>query len=513
MTLEKRTANRRQKWEAVNSTRSELVEIQPRYDLIRHSIYGEYAIKEQRTTYLPQPNPTDTSDTNQQRYEDYLCRAVFYNVTQRTQEGLVGQIFLRPPIPEFPSELEPLIENADQEGNTLAQVCKKASGYVLAYGRAGLLADFPNMSRPASKSEVLEGTFRPVIRLYKPWDIINWQVEIVNSESVLTMVVLKEYYEKRDTNGFEVTLYEQYRVIELINGKVVVTLVKLGENGSDPSTEQYRLRDSDGVPLDRIPFVFMGSENNDTTIDRPPLYDMAVLNVSHYRNSADYEESVFYIGQPTLFISGVNQAWVNDVWKGKVQMGARAGIPAPQGASADILQVEPNTLAKEAMEQKEQQMIAIGAKLVERKSNVERKEAEIQIEAASDVSVLTKIAYNIEDAFKLVLSYCGKFVGADTEELKYEVNKNFDLTSLTAEELRQLNELINSENPLLAFEEIRKILERSGYTCLDLEEAKAAIEEDQQKKVAMAKMMMEATTPPQPPSGANNGTGGNNSNS
>lgn len=512
ITPTKKKSNVASKWDAVAHVREELTEIKPRYELIRDCLKGEYAVKAKKTKYLPKPNAADTSDKNEARYKEYLTRAVFYNVTERTSEGLVGQIFLRNPMHKLPPLLEPLVKNADGEGLTLTQVAKQACGHILPYGRGGILADFPNLDKQPSKKELDEGTVRPVIKFYSPFDIINWQTEVVNSETVLTMVVLKEYYEKREPNSFKVTKYEQYRVLELVDGCTRVTIVKFGDRGDEPATEKYELCDHEEKPFDRLPFVFCGSENNDAKVDCPPLYNMAILNLGHFRNSADYEESCFFIGQPTLFLSGLTDQWVKDVLKDKVQMGSRGGIPGPPGSRADLLQVTPNSIAFEAMKHKEEQMVAIGAKLVERKSGVERKEKEIEIEAASDVSILTKIAMNIEEAFVKALEFCARFVGADAEGIEYEVNKIFDLTSYTPEEVRQLKEIFESETPALLLEEMRGVLERMGITKYEFAEFEIKLEEQQTKRMDMIKKMTEATAPPVPPGGTGDPNEGGNNN-
>jgi len=70
-------------------------------------------------------------------------------------------------------------------------------------------------------------------------------------------------------------------------------------------------RQSDGSLWDEIPFSFIGSINNDETIDKAPLYDIAEINISHYRNSADYEESSFLLDSLPLLFSGLTQSWVD----------------------------------------------------------------------------------------------------------------------------------------------------------------------------------------------------------
>ncbi len=480
----------------VDHTRQELIDILPRYEMIEDCLEGEYAVKEKKTTYLPKPNPTDTSAANQSRYDDYIKRAIFYNVTARTSDALVGQIFLRPPEVELPELLGPIEKNANGEGLDIIQLTKEACSYVLPYGRGGMLADYPTTEGMVSRGDIMEGRVRPTIRFYKPKDIINWETRIIGNETVLTMVVLKEVFERRDMDSFKVSKYEQFRALELLDDgcvRVSIFVYDADHRGMDKE-RVYTICDVDGNEFGRIPFTFIGSENNDCYIDRPPLYTMSVLNIAHYRNSADYEESLYFIGQPTLFISGVTEDWVKDVWKGTLRLGARGVIPGPPDSSASLIQATPNSLAKEGMDQKEEQMISVGAKLVERQSGVERKEKEIEIEAAGDTSILTSIAQNVESAVIESLKFAAKFVGADENQIKFNVNKNFDLTSLTAEELRQINEIADSDNPVLSFEERRAIVKRSGYAFQPLEEAKTAIAKDMETRAMFARMMADATT-------------------
>ena len=66
---------------------------------------------------------------------------------------------------------------------------------------------------------------------------------------------------------------------------------------------------SSGKVFDRIPFEFIGAENNDSTVDDAPLWPLAYLNLHHFRNSADYEDSVFLIGQAQPWMSGLTTEW------------------------------------------------------------------------------------------------------------------------------------------------------------------------------------------------------------
>src|SRR5690606_21311999 len=79
----------------VEFQREELTALIPAYELIRDCIAGSRAIKKRGDIYLPRPNAADKSADNLARYDAYITRAMFYNVTRRTLAGLTGQVFMQ----------------------------------------------------------------------------------------------------------------------------------------------------------------------------------------------------------------------------------------------------------------------------------------------------------------------------------------------------------------------------------------------------------------------------------
>ena len=461
---------------SVDTVRDELGKILPIYEMIQDAISGESAVKAKREKYLPAPNSSNSEAENLKRYNAYLLRAVYYNVISPTRDALVGQIFLRPPLVELPDSLKSLEENINGEGLSLELLVKMAANHVLPYGRGGFLADFPTSESEITLADIKDGKYLPFIQFYSPWSIINWRVEKVGNRKKLTFLVLVENVEELK-GDYKVEIEERHRVYRLIKNQCTVEVHYMGQR------ETFIIKDSQGVPLTYIPFEFIGSENNDSDIDEPPFYDLARLNIGHFRNSADYEESVFLVGQPTPVVNGLTREWVDSYFKDGIMFGSRTCITLPENADAKLLQAMPNTLAFEAMTHKEDQMISIGAKIVNAKRNVERKQAEIEIEAASQTAVLTTIKNNLQQALRNCMVYACDFVGANKEEIKIELNDNFDLTSMTAEELRYLMELYTLNG--ITFSEFRENLRRSGIAKLKDEEAKNEIMEDQKMKKAL----------------------------
>lgn len=479
----------------VSFVRPELAKLLPMYYLIRDVIAGEPTVKAARTTYLPMPNAEDTSAENRERYNAYLKRAVFYNVARRTLFGLVGQVFMREPEVQVPSLLKPLVVNATGANVNLTQLAKKATSLTLAYSRCGLFVDYPNTESQggASIADLEAGRVRPTLYVFSPTEIINWRVIERGAEEVLSLVVIFETWCAQD-DGFEMTNSGQFRVLRLDEDGYYVHEIWREPNptkadGSKIPKGNYELYEvarptnSAGNRLTEIPFMFIGSENNDHNPDNPSFYDLASLNVAHYRNSADYEESCYIVGQPTPVLTGLTEEWVQNVLKGTVAFGSRGGIPLPSGADAKLLQAAPNTMIKEAMDAKERQMVALGARLVEQKE-VQRTATEAELEAASEGSSLASAAKNVSAAFEWALKWAARWVGAADGGVKFVLNADFDIARMTPEERKTLVQ--EWQVGAITFEEMRSGLRKAGVATEDDDVAKASIAKDTAEAMALA---------------------------
>jgi hypothetical protein len=489
------------KLSGVEFQRPEFRELLPIYETINDCLAGEHAIKRRRQKYLPMPNADDTSKENLSRYNAYLQRAIFFNVTAKTHGGAVGFMFMREPVVKLPPELEAMEDDATGEGVPLCQAAKEAVASLVAKGRAGVWADYPATGGATTVADVDDGV-HPVIRIYKAEDIVNWRHEKINNEWVCTLVVLREEVDVSIDNQFETHRQIQYRVLELTNGVYYVSVWKkpvqiygainqpVGTVGQIASgvysvTEgPVAPTDAQGKPFDEIPFEFMGIWKNVAKPDQPPLYDMAVLNLGHYRNSADYEESAFIVGQPTPWASGLTQDWVENVLKGKIAIGARGILPLPVNGQAGLLQASPNTMPKEAMDAKEAQMRALGAKLVATDPQSPDKTAtEASINNVAETSVLSNVANNVSCGFERALKWCAMFTGSAVTEdtLQFKVHSDLGLSQMTAQDRAQL--IAEWQAGALTWQEMRNAYHQAGIATEDDEKAKEDIANDKAKEM------------------------------
>lgn len=385
----------------------------------RTCVAGPSSVKKAKTKYLPQPNPTDTSKENEARYDDYLKRANYVNFTGSTLDGMLGMVFRKDIHVELQANIEYLKENANGGGLTLEQSTRRLISDMLQTGRDGILVDYPQADPGLSKADVDALNLQANLLLYKAENIINWRTTTVGGIKKLSLVVLKEDKEIISEDGFTVEIQECHRVLLLKEGVYIQQIYDKNNNIIAESMPRM----ADGNIWDEIPFTFVGSQNNDEIVDKSPLYDIAEINLAHYRNSADFEESCFIVGQPTPVLSGLTQSWIDGVMKGGVLFGSRTAILLPDGGGADLLQASENQMPSKGMDMKEQQMIKIGARIIQDVGANETAEA-AKIRYAGQNSKLGTIVGNVESAIKQCFEWAMLFMGGSGDN-RFEINREF----------------------------------------------------------------------------------------
>ncbi|AJD82840.1 portal protein [Achromobacter phage 83-24] len=440
----------------VDTVRPEVTAMLPKWEQMRDILQGEEAIKARTVKYLPMPDNEQDPEQNKKRYEAYVQRAVFVNFTERTLLGLQGQVFAQNPDLKLPKDLEGLLSDADGDGVGLIEQLEQSVGYLLAYGRAGLLTDYPTQDEPITKAQRDAGEVGPKLILFSPFSIINWRHTFYKGRNRLSLVVLSEQY-PLEGDGFELNYGQQWRVLRLEDAdtpepKYRIDIYRRVKRDNDPAAptgaenvgageivlhDTIEPLDYNGNRLSYIPFEFIGSNNNNASPDNPPLHSIGSVNLAHYRNSADYEESCFIVGQPTVWVSGVDENYVKEAWGGKLYLGSRAIVTLPPEGSAGILQAQPNSLPMEAMKDKREQIVALGAKLAE-PGKVQRTLGEARLEEATQASVLVNCVRNTQSAYLKGLSYAIQFHGGSLEDLKLVISTDFAISRLEPNERQVL---------------------------------------------------------------------------
>lgn len=481
---------------SVKYVRPEVTQLKPIYRKIRDVLAGPSAIKAAGSLYLPIPDPSDTSIYAVPRYNNYLERAIFFDATARTHDGFVGQMFYRETQIELPPVLEFMRANVDGQGTTLEQQAKNVAGEVLGLGRAGLYVDYTAQDGvPISIADQEKAKVRPIVTRYAPERIINWRYTTIETTRFLSLVVLEEKYQKED-DGFEVHDDWQYRELRMVflDGRWQFRCRVWRDEEIYSETFPKR---GDGQVWERITFEFIGAQDNDAEIDKPPLEGMAEINIGHYRNSAEYEEMIFMSGQPTPYATNISDMWMKEHWNNELRLGCREFIALPQDATMGLLQMAVNTMAKEGMDAKEKQLVALGAKIAENKTTTttateENRDSVIENSVLSSVAKNTSSAYS--EALKLACIYSN--IPVTDKTIVFEINTDFELTRLSPQDRTQL--LAEWQGGGITWEEYRWNMKRGGVAYLDDNKAKDLIAAEQEDNIDLEAKRVAATTPVEP---------------
>lgn len=397
----------------------------------RATYKGQQAIKDGGKKYLPIGN-----GMNEKEYEAYKNRAVFYNATKRTVDGLTGVIFRKDPTYEVPNTFEDTFWKLGYGGKSAIDISHELTEEVVITSRCGLLVDFPaNQSEELLSKEEAEALGqRPYASIYRAENIINWKFKYTNNGVKLSMVVLMETIEDKSDNKYEVEYINQYRELYLDDDGFYAQRV-YAEDGNTHIDEEY-IPLINGQRIDFIPFWIATPQGNEYREIIPPVInDLSDLNIAHYVNSADREQELYWAGVKMF----VFPAWEDS------ENPPRIGKPisAPENCKPMVLEASAGSVIQEEMTKKEERMAVLGSQILSGKGRYVESAQTAQIHQSGEQSVLASIAQSITRIMEDVLNFCYAWENGivdykSVDVIKFELNNDFDSTRLSGQDITSL---------------------------------------------------------------------------
>lgn len=414
---------------AVDSKHEEYEEHYDQWERCEHATEGQDEIHEYGVKYLPR-----LSGQTDQEYKSYKLRALFYNATQRTIDGLTGLMFIKPPTTEYPAGLEALTSDVTMSGVNLHQFAEMVAEEVVMLGRCGVLVDHPPNAEALTLAQAQSLGMRPYMRLYEAESIINWRTQRIGDTEMLTLVVLEEDYEVQK-DEFKAECETQWRVLDIAPAGYRQRVFRKNDRGEFYVVEEiYPL--SQGKPIARIPFEFFGVRDNTPCVDKPPLLDLVDVNLSHYRTTADYEHGLHFTGLPTPVVTG----FYSDDQTAQLRIGSGTAwlLPDP-AAKAFYLEFTGQGLSelREALRAKEAMMATLGARILAPERKVSETAQAAAIHQAGENSVLASMAQSISIGITHCLEYMANWAGI-AGDVRMAVNRDYLPNSMTYQDVAEL---------------------------------------------------------------------------
>ncbi len=412
---------------------------------------GSDAVKDQKVAraYLP---PLDTQVAmgwgGDSLYEAYKTRALYYNAMGRTVNGLAGVVFQKTPKMKIPTKYEKDMLDVTLRGEPSDLVALIAMREVLTTGRYGVLVDVTSGTKP-----------RSYWTGYKTEDIVNWRETRIDDNWVTTLVILREDEWVPDKNDpeFVVELRNAYRVLRLRQTErglvyttqryhqVTSTTVGAKMDAFEPEGEKTPSRR--GKPLDFIPFTFFGPTSVAIDVQKPPLIDLADINLSHYRTSADLEHGRHYVSLPTPWMAGAEKDNMS-----KVTLGPAGMLILEKGGAAGMLEFSGSGLGslERADDTKRKMMATVGARMLEDQGGPAETATAVTLRHSGEHATLKTITGAIERGFSEVARthvWWAEGAGPEWEDVdvSYELNKDFFAQKMSSEDAKTLVLMLQAE--------------------------------------------------------------------
>ena len=256
--------------------------MEPHWGLIEDLLSGTYEMRRRHRRYLPQePREIDES------YDNRLARSVCPPFYQRLEKMLAGMLTRKPVrLNDVNDTIREQLFDVDLQGNDLNVWTYETARTMIRYGHVGVLVDAPS-----------NALGRPYWVTYSPREILGWRSELVDGSQRFTQIrLLEKVFEPDGLYGEKQV--EQVRLLT-------------------PGAFEIHRKDEDGnfsifeegtTSLNEIPFSVAYANRVNWMESRPPMEDIAELNLKTYQIQSDLDNQLHLSAVPMLAFYGFPQS-------------------------------------------------------------------------------------------------------------------------------------------------------------------------------------------------------------
>ena len=393
----------------INDPNNTWFQQEPHWMLIEDLLGGTYQMRKRHRKYLPQePRELDES------YDNRLARSVCPPFYLRLERMLAGMLTRKPVrLNETSDEIRESLFNVDLQGNDLNVWTYETTRKMVRYGHVGVLVDAP-----------ASGNGRPYWVTYTPRDILGFRTEMVDGQIKFTQIRLSEKVAIPDGEYGE-KIIEQVRLLTPGNFQIY----RKNKNN------KFTIFEEGTMDVDEIPFSVAYSNRINLLESRPPMADIAELNLKAYQIQSDLDNQLHISAVPMLAFYGFPQQ------SEEVTAGPGEAIAFPADGRAEY--IEPAGRSYEAqfkrLDNLSNQINELGlAAVLGQKLSAETAEAK-RIDRSQGDSTMMVVAQQMQDMIDNCLVFHSKYTGTDAGSSF--VNRDFLSQRLDPQEIQALLQL------------------------------------------------------------------------
>jgi len=303
--------------------------------------------------------------------------------------------------------------NVDLQGNDLNVWTYETARKIIRYGHCGVLVDAPAAGQNG----------RPYWVTYSPREILGWRTELKDGQQKFSQLRLLEHVFEPDG------LYGEKEVEQVR----VLTPGKFEIHRKDSETGDYKLFDEGVMSLPEIPFSVAYSNRINLMESRPPMEDIAELNLKAYQVQSDLDNQLHISAVPMLAFYGFPQS------SEEVSAGPGEAIAFPAEGRAEYIESKGTSYNAQfqRLEQLSDQINELGlAAVLGQKLSAETAEAK-KIDRSQGDSTMKVVAQQVQDMIDNSLAYHAQYLGSNEAGSSF-VNRDFLASRLEPQEIQSL---------------------------------------------------------------------------
>ena len=375
--------------------------------LLEDLMGGTAQMRKRHRKYLPQ-EPREADDS----YDNRLMRSTCPPYYQRLERLLAGMLTRKPVrLIDTSDTIREHLFDVDQQGNDLNVWTYETARVAIRYGHVGVLVDAPT-----------DGG-QPYWCTYTPRQILGWRTERQDGKPVLTQLRLAETTTVPDGDYGERTV-DQVRVLT----PGAYQLWRQDEK------KDFELVDEGTTSLGEIPFSVAYTGRVGLLESRPPMRDIADLNLKAYQVQSDLDNQLHISAVPMLAFYGFPSS------AEEVSAGPGEALAFPAEGRAEY--IEPGGTSFEyqfrRLEQLAAQINELGLSAVlGQKLSAETAEAK-RIDRSQGDTTMQVIAQNMQDMIDNCLRFHASYLGATEAAGSCLINRDFVGGILQPDEINAL---------------------------------------------------------------------------
>ena len=395
----------------VESPNTAYVNMEPHWLLIEALLQGTYGIRKKHRKYLPQ-EPRELDEA----YDNRLLRSTLAPYYVRLERMLAGMLTRKPVrLEDVADVVTEQLFDVDLQGNDLNVWTYETARKCIRYGHVGVLVDAPRAGQNG----------RPYWTQYTPRDILGWRSEIKDGQQILTQLRLME----------EITVPDGLYGEKQVQQVRVLTPGAFEIHQKDKKGD-FVLVDEGNTSLSEIPFAVAYSNRVGVLESRPPLADIAELNLKAFQVQSDLDNQLHISAVPMLAIYGFPQS------AEEISAGPGEAMALPESARAEYIEPGGNSYDAQfrRLDQIAAQINELGlAAVLGQKLSAETAEAK-RIDRSQGDSTMMVIAQQMQDLIDNCLSFHAQYMQQAQAGSSF-INRDFLATRLEPQEIQSLLQL------------------------------------------------------------------------